>query len=268
LRDYARQKGKQALPGYTATTPGIIAGADVKIDKQFAIGLHGAYTNSHIDWERKAAHGHTTTGYGGLYGSWYTKNFLVGLSLLGGWNSSKSSRSILFGEISRNAHHRVHGWEVAPQLELGGLWEMDNISFEPFVKENYVYLHQNSYREHGAESLDLSVHSKNADLLRSEIGLGLFHCFQGKQLQLTPEVKLSYIYESRFQGKNTKAYFLNGTEEIFSVKGLSPSRSLGHVGALLKGSSYNGFDLTLDYNFLFGKEYRDHKMAIRFDYAF
>ncbi|MEI6243358.1 MAG: autotransporter outer membrane beta-barrel domain-containing protein [Chlamydiota bacterium] len=119
-----------------------------------------------------------------------------------------------------------------------------------------------------ADSLNLHVKSKNSDLLKSEAGLGLFHGFHGKQLQFTPELKLSYIYEARFKGKKTTAHFLNDTVEYFTVKGLKPSRSLGHVGALLKGSSYNGFDLTLDYNFLFGKKYRDHKMAVRLDYAF
>ncbi|MEI6242615.1 MAG: autotransporter domain-containing protein [Chlamydiota bacterium] len=268
LRDYARQQGKKNLRGYHATTPGIIIGADVKIYSNFSFGLEGSYTNTHIGWEAHQGYGHTSTGYGGLYGSWYNQNFLVGLSLIGGWNSTKATRSIEYGEIERSAHHRQHGWEIAPQLELAGLYEMKYISFQPFLKESYVYLHQNHYREHGAESLNLDVQSKNADLLRSELGLGLFHCFKGKQLQFTPELKGSYILESRFQGKKTTAYFMNNTFERFTVKGLSPSRSLGHLGVLFKGSSYNGFDLTLDYNFLFGKKYRDHKMALRFDYAF
>ncbi|MEI6242000.1 MAG: autotransporter domain-containing protein, partial [Chlamydiota bacterium] len=268
IRDYARQKGKSNLRGYHATTPGVIIGTDVKILSNFALGFQGSYTNTHIGWEAHQGYGHTTTGYGGLYGSWYNDYLLVGLSLLGGWNSSKATRSIDFGEIERKSHHRQHGWEIAPQLEIGGLYEMKYISLQPFVKENYVYLHQNHYREHGAESLNLDVKEKNADLLRSEIGLGLFHCFKGNELQFTPELKGSYILESRFQGKKTTAYFLNDTVIPFTVKGLSPSRSLGHIGILLKGSSYNGFDLTLDYNFQFGKKYQDHKMTLRLGYAF
>ncbi len=268
IRDYAHQKGKSNLHGYHATTPGVIVGADVKIQSNFSFGIEGSYTNTHLGWEAHQGYGHTATGYGGLYGSWYNQNFLVGLSLIGGWNSTKATRSIDFGEIERNAHHRQHGWEIAPQIELGGLYEMKYISFQPFLKENYVYLHQNHYREHGADSLCLDVRAKNADLLRSELGLGLFHCFKGKQLQFTPELKASYILESRFQGKKTTAFFMNDTFETFTVKGLSPSRSLGHLGVLLKGSSYNGFDLTLDYNFQFGKKYQDHKMALRLNYAF
>ncbi len=52
------------------------------------------------------------------------QNFLVGLSLIGGWNSTKETRSVDFGKIDRKAHHRQHGWEIAPQIDLGGQYEM------------------------------------------------------------------------------------------------------------------------------------------------
>ena len=95
----------------------------------------------------------------------------------------------------------------------------------PFVNFDYIYVSQNKYTERKAHTLDLSVHKKGSDLLRSEGGVGWSYCKGWHKTELFLDASASYTRESRFQGQKTKASF-KGRSCQFTTKGLLPENNL------------------------------------------
>ena len=82
-----------------------------------------------------------------------------------------------------------------------------------------MHVNQSSFKEYGGGVLDLKVHGKGSDLLRSELGLGVSYYYNDC---IYLYGKFSCTNESRFCGKKTVAYFNNNPTSEFDVYGVFP----------------------------------------------
>jgi autotransporter-associated beta strand protein len=269
LGAHTKQNNHREEPGFKADSPGIFLGLDSNFGQKSCLGGGIGYTHTHMHWSQKRGKADVQGGYGTIYGRWASPHAYMQGSLIGGYSFYSTYRNIAFGTgitaIKETAKGHHDGMEGSVHLKTGFNYGCRYITFSPFIGCDYFYVHENSFHEHGAESLNLKVKSKNADLLSSEAGIDLSHCFGQAKKSFTPFVKLSVIRESRFKGQKEKASFECGCD--FSVSGLYPSRTLAGVAL---GFSANALTkaLSLFYQGKFGNSYSDNSLYLQYSFKF
>jgi len=265
--------------GFSSTTGGIVGGADYKLPCNFYLGAGAAYTYSDVDFHHHRGDGSIRSYYGGLYSSWMTNFFFAELAVLGAYNNYHGNRNIRVNNnpafvLNRTASHSQGGYEVAGHIGGGALFQNSRgTQFTPFVSFDYIFLHQNSYQEYGAQSLDLSVREKRANYLRAVGGFTLSQCFTIRGGKLVPDLKLSYVREERMNGAATEAGIPstnNGLGQcFFTVKGINPSRNVFAPGVGLSWLSKEmHYSVTARYNGEFSNHYMDNEATLQVGFNF
>ena len=152
-------------------------------------------------------------------------------AVIGSYDSYKTNRNIFFvgqedsfDPFVRTAKSKPHGFSFLSHFETGYLIG-DAIQFRPYAKGDYTIVHRNNFTENGANSIDLSVQSHNADLLRLEIGAELLGCFKYPSIWWKPHALIGGVFENRFIGTNQTANFTS-VDCKMTTQGLQPDQSL------------------------------------------
>lgn len=231
--EHVRQRGDSKNRGYKENFRGFTAAADYRLNRQWIVTSGFSYADS--DTGSVRTHGDFKTFASSIAALWSNSHFFADSLFSYLYSYVKGKRKMHFSapdvpSVSRTASHRNNADQVMGHL--GGGYDftfMINSSGKlilyPFIDIDYIYTMQDSYRETGAQSLDLRVKSKNYDLLRPEAGVGLGYvgCFDG--IEVKTDVSFSYVREERLIGKKTHARFASNSCH-FSVEGLSPSNNL------------------------------------------
>lgn len=233
---WAHQSRMHKQLGFGSWTTGAVVGLDRNWES-FDAGIAAAYTYNHIDWSRAHTHGNVQSGYGSLYGSWFTDCYYVEGAVTGAYNRYHGKRGIFFessmGTVDRIAHNSHSGYTLDAFVQAGltrnygcctGCGSFA-ATFNPFIGFDWLYIHRGRFTEHGADSLNLKVQSNDANLLRSEVGFNWAFYYKSDCITWVPELGLSYVNESRFNGKKETANFVGFLIE-FDAFGLNPSRNL------------------------------------------
>lgn len=266
--DWLSQESKKDKVGFTAATGGALLGYDYIFADHFVIGASVAYTYSDLGFHRSRGHGHVQSYYGNVYMGYFQKYFFINALVLGAYNDYEAHRKIQFSSINRKTKATPQGAEVAAHGDTGFLFKFKNFELSPFGMIDYVHLHQNSFTERGAESLDLKVREKNANMLRAEAGLFGAYCVARETWKVRPFAKVSWVREVRFEGKHEKASFVD-TNCTFEVTGLYPDRTLVAPGAgLTMFFNQDRIAVDLNYEGEFGAHYMDNKANLQISYGF
>lgn len=266
--DWLSQESKKDKVGFAAATGGALLGYDYIFADHFVVGASVAYTYSDLDFHRSRGHGHVQSYYGNVYMGYFQKYFFINALVLGAYNDYEAHRKIQFSTINRKAKATPQGAEVAAHGDTGFLFKFKNFELSPFGMIDYVHLHQNSFTERGAESLDLKVREKNANMLRAEAGLFGAYCVARETWKVRPFAKVSWVREVRFEGKHEKASFVD-TNCTFEVTGLYPDRTLVAPGAgLTMYFNQDRIAVDLNYEGEFGNHYMDNKANLQISYGF
>jgi autotransporter-associated beta strand protein len=253
-----RQGNKREEPGYRTNTPGVYVGVDRLVCSNVLLGLAAGYTRTNFDWKRSLGRAKQKATYASLYGQWTSYNgFLEGV-LTGAYVGYHQRRNIVFPGIDRTARSQHNSLEGSVHLRGGGYFNLGPFKFSPFATGDYLFVHEDRYREKGAGSLNLTIKKKNSNVLIGEAGVTFSTCFIRKTHEYTPFVQISGQYEKRYKGKTVKSDF-NGCP--LNVIGFYPSRGLLAYSA---GVNYSSLCYDLGINFAY-QEKRRHSY---FDNAF
>jgi autotransporter-associated beta strand protein len=268
LGAHTSQKNQKEEPGYIANSPGVIVGMDFQFAPRVQLGIGFGYTHSHVHWRMNRGEADLETLYWTLYGKWETQRAYVHTALLGGYNFYDIDRKIAFGtsvpvEKTAESHHQ--GLDGSAHFKSGVTFGCKHLVVSPFISLDYIYLHENAFKEQGAESLNLRVKAKNSDLLVSEIGVDLSQCFHAKTSTYTPYVQLFALRESRFEGQKERASLECGCQ--MTVKGLYPSRTLGGIAAGFNAEIARHL-LSLSYLGKYGYRYSDNSFYFQYRCSF
>ncbi len=270
---FSAQRDQNDNPGFHTADGGITTGVDYQFCPRGVLGAAVGYSAIDLSWKEHRGDADMQNGYGALYGNFGGKRgYLMG-SLIGSYNSYHESRHIVIGNsliipIDRKAKSHHHGYQVSGQMRGGFLYPFHGVEFSPFGELDYLYVHENGFRESGAKSLNLKVHSKNSDLLKGEVGLAVNRCFSLSKNQVAPSLSLSVLHEWRFMGKKYKASFTDSSC-VMHVKGINPERTLfsGSLGLtfLLPDEKQT---LSLEYKGRFGDRYQDNQFLAQYLFHF
>jgi autotransporter-associated beta strand protein len=220
-----RQSSYHDQNGFKSDGGSATLGVDYQRCNDFLVGAAVAYSYEKVEFRRIHDKGQVQSAYGSLYASWDYGHFFMNTVALGAGNWYKEERRIEFADINRRPHATFGGWEALGHLDLGVHFG-DRYQYAPFVGVDYIYLHQNQFKEKGADSLNLTVHASNNQLVRTEAGIFFDQCFSASDGRFMLEEKISYIREERFGGEHYTSTMEGGNAGTFTVTGLSPSRNL------------------------------------------
>jgi fibronectin-binding autotransporter adhesin len=257
---------KNEEPGFSANSPGVIGGMDFLSPQGYFFGVSVGYNQTKLHWSQHRGKAGIHSTHVSLYGLWesyfgYLQGILMGESV-----SYSTVRNIEFGSLIDRKAKGHHGGKSGSLHLKGALkYNYEGVVFSPFVAGDYLFLHENGFREKGAGSLNLKVKNKNSDLLSSQIGVDVSSCYRYKQVSLAPFIQLSAIRESRFIGNHEKAKFNDCPLE---VKGLYPSKTLGEVLVGVNTSFPKNSSLTLLFQGKYSEGYRNESLQLQYQHTF
>jgi uncharacterized protein with beta-barrel porin domain len=280
LGNFNRQKSRsqgdqcdQTKIGFHADAWGTAFGMDGKVSPHFLLGGALSYMHTQLDWKESQAHADTNSLFGSVFATFFNRKCYLDLALTGAFDWIDAKRRIHLvnptSTLNRSAKH--HNWASEYDLHMGLGYTQNSgrcWQFRPFFTIDYIYIHEDDYKEKGAKSLDLHVNAKNSDLLRDEVGASLAYKHERESFTWAPEVKLSYVREDRFKGKDTHAQFVDSTAG-FEVKGFKPNRNLISPGAsftLLWPERH--FSIAMGYNGEFGDNWYNQIASAEFLWRF
>jgi fibronectin-binding autotransporter adhesin len=272
--DWTEQNNRHGLFGYHSKGGGALLGADYSFTNQFLLGLLGAYSYSDVHMSKSVAKGHINSGYGALYALLHNRHAFVDLAIIGGFDLFHAFRKIQFaaesvGAINRRARTAHDGWNIEGHIDGGFIidqWKV--LEIRPFLSFDYQFLHEDGFKEKGAQSINLKVRASDASMLRSEAGINLSRCFRVSHGKWIPQVRFSAVRENRFSGRSYRSNFV-GQPGSFVVRGLYPTRTLFSPGAGLTGTFFDEeLSLSLYYDGEFGDGYSDQTGRAEFSFLF
>jgi len=182
--------------GFGARTKGVAFGVDKELLENWVMGIGGVYDNTHFNWKVYGGHGMAKSWRGAWYTDYDSRRFYIGALILPGYTSFDTSRQIQFTTINRRADANHHAFDLIGQLSSALHFGPQWLTISPYTNLDCFYMHQNKFKEHGADSLDLSVEQHTSSTFRSEIGLRLKLIKQNGLLCISPIASLSWIYET------------------------------------------------------------------------
>jgi len=258
--------------GFDTVTGGVTLGADYYLSDIFSLGVAGSYTGSFLKWDSSAGHAHIKSYYGGVYGSLSRDFYYLDIAVIGAGNHYKVDRHIPIPGLPRDARHSNSGYEFLGSADYGyKFYGNGNSIITPFVRADYVYLHQNSYKEHGAITLDLEGQSKHTQWVQSEVGIRGTRCFQlCSGGQFIPELQVGYINQTSFGNKHYRASFVGAPCCcVIDAKGIKQERNLFDLSvAATILSSCELATVTGRYDAQIGSHYSVQEVTLNIDFKF
>ena len=263
---FAEQKGIQHNYGYHAATGGVVLGGDYRFGNHFTFGSALGYTYTHLGWHHHAGKSEINSGYGSLYGTWMNKHLFVDAAVIGGYNNYDTSRHIKYPGVNRHAKSNHNGYQIASSLGVGGRFNYEDLLVEPWARADYVYLHENSYSEHGARSIDMHIKEKNSDYIRTDLGVRLAACYPQSWGKVIPEVQASWVFDEQLDDGHVRTHY-KGSSCQMKVTGLHPTHNLFAPGAGLTIAACGGaFTFSTHYIAEISSKFWENRLDFTFNY--
>lgn len=225
--DFFNQGGYSDLKGFDTDSGGILFGYDRKVHCNTYLGATLGYSYSSLDWNRCRGKGDINSLYLGCYSFWIGKRYYLNAEIYGAFNNYSGKRNIKFSEIDRAAKNSHIGGEFIGHVDGGFYFQsVKQIEVIPNISVDYMFIHENGFKEHGADSLNLVVGSTNYQLWRTEVGMNFTKCFERRSCKfIIPEVGFSWIEEISIGGKCYRSHLVDEPGH-FIVHGIDKNVSL------------------------------------------
>jgi len=227
IGDYYEQDGINKRPsqdwadrqiGFDTYSVGVGLGASHLFFDCFHVGGGLGYTYSHIDWDKSRGDGHWNSIYFGPSLGFSKSNGYVNLLLLGSYNYYHIDRNIHFSGLSRTASNKHHSYDILARVDGGYKFRINtggNLGYFyllPEARISYLNIFEESYRESGADSINLAVDSKYSAFLQPTVLVKFLRDFYRPGFCVTPTIQIGWIsniplssgnYQSKFYGQST-----------------------------------------------------------------
>ena len=238
--------------GLNYSIGGVTFGMESRLDRCTLAGVVGGYSNTYVSLNARADRTQINSGQVGAYlhrvGE---KGYATGIAAYG-YSQYGSRREIVIGSDIRSARGNYDGNEFSAYLEAGRPICLSRVRVQPFGAIEYVNLHQGGFTESGAQSVDLTTGSVNANSLRGLLGARLtsyYPAYNGGWVSL--EGRALWRHEFLDEDRVLGAGFAGQTAAGFVVRGVNVAQDAAILGSgatfcLPWGTTiYTNYDLLL-----------------------
>ena len=260
----SRQKATGINMGYRNKMAGSLIGIDYKLKPDLFVGVSFGYDQSRIKWIHALSKGKIKDYLASVYSTWFHNKFYINAALTGAYNRYNIRRRMTFATVlDRTAHSRHKGYVLAPSLEIGhGFTLFNGIEVVPFIRGDYVHIHENGYEEKGAGALNLQIRSKTNTALRTEPGLNFYQHFKREEGLITAKVKLSYVNKHPLKNGKITANLV-GQPGTFLASSSNKTQHQVSPGISLDYKTNSGFFFSTAYDAQLGAKYKAHEISFK-----
>jgi len=240
-------------------------GADATIADHFVIGLAAGYARSDVELDGRDADVFGDTMQGALYAGYVDPRGYLSAYGRYAYTFEDSARNIEASTLSRRAHARFDAQDYGAGGELGvTVLSFGGVSLQPIAGVDWLRMDEDSYTEHGANSLNLIVDPETLESTTTRFGARVFgRLDMGNAGTLMPELRAFYQHLSGDRERTLDAR-LAGTPGLGSigVRGAELPREnllLGVGWGVLVGRNLT---VSLDYDAMLGSDRVEHQATI------
>ena len=235
IGEKTEQSTVDSLFGFQTWTEGALLGYNAQgINHPWTLGGYVGYTHSHLTWHEIEGKTNTNSEYASVYTSVCWPHFQLDASILGSFYQYDISRTINFPGVDRKAKSSPSGGGLLGHVGATG-FVSSNVPLFPFGKVDVMGIWQGSFKEKGAQSLDLNVSSAEFTFLHAEAGALVEKPFCFFWGSLVPACALSWVYFGPLSGTNIKGQLASVPTTMVmrtsshGFNGVSPMLSLGFM---------------------------------------
>ena len=267
------QGRKGELRGANYESVGVMTGYDY-LFKNFYVGAGLGYAYTNFRWQGSAGKGHINQVYGGFCSAYFMKYFAATLSTMVGGNFYRTDRYIRYNapnhpnaHLNRIARSHSSGIQWTNHMGLVGDLSPLFVPLQIFGNLDHFYLHNGSFSETGADSINLRVNSKTSNALRSELGLSSSYSFQISGGCWTPYARISWVNKTLLSSSTYRGAF-RGQTGTFSVSASTKGTNQWAPGIGIEFANTRGLALLINTRAELNGKVKNYSADIRMDYTF
>ena len=265
------QRGE--LHGANYQSRGVLIGGNYSLER-LTLGCGSGYTNTHFNWHDEFGKGGVNQLFGALFGSYHTSCFRASYVSMGGGNFYKTDRRILANTpghpgafLDRIAKSHSFGFQWSQQLGLSFDLASYSFPFKLFLECDHCYLHQKPFEEDGANSLNLKVHTKVSNALRSELGICYSRTFYSQENRISPFAQIGWVNKTILSKCNYRGTFAF-QEGAFAVNTTNHSLNQWSPEIGIECSNRNGLSFLLSNRYELSGKVKNYFLNCNVRYAF
>ncbi len=241
--------------GFSGKTYGIAMGFDTKPSDDTIIGIGYAYTQTDLDAIQKDTDIESHTAM--LYGQKTIYDAFINAIVTYGFNKYDETRTN--SEMRVSADYDMDS--VFTQVMTGYNFNLGLLKITPKTGLRYLWTHMHNYMD----SMRQYVQSKNTNTFTGIIGTTFTSEFNVQGFTFTPKITLAGTYDLKQDGGSSTVTLANGAN--YTTRGDTLKR-FGIESGIGLNMSYKDFELGIQYEGRFKKDYQDHTGMINFRYNF
>ena len=243
---------------------GPLFGLDYGLSDIFTIGLTAGFTRNELKTPHNASKGTGTTYQVGAYGAAVIGDLYLTAAGRYARSNAKTTRRIRFGDVDETAKADIDASDGSVFLEAAYAFALPHeILLQPVVSLAYNRLHQGSFEERRAASLNLDIDGQNVDALQSHIGVrvGMF-ARQVDGAYLLPQLRIGYERELLDRDRDISGKLgTAGDGGEFDLTGMSLPRDRAVIGVSNEVGVTNSTNLFIDYDLRAAKDLLEHSLS-------
>jgi outer membrane autotransporter protein len=212
--------------GFNLDSGGVTAGVDYLFTDHFAAGISLGYMNTTASLSN-GGKVDVDGGRVGCYATYYDRGFHVDASVSGGPNGYKTRRTMPNNTVATAS---PGGTEVNLLLSTGYDWKFGGLTIGPTATFQYTNVQLDGFTETGTFA-PLSVIRKNAESLRTALGIKAAYDAKVGRRIIRPEVRASWQHEYGDTTYSLISTFASLGGSAFTVFGPSTGRDSLLIGA-------------------------------------
>ncbi len=262
--EFTRVGSTSNAAGFDLDSGGVTAGVDYRFSEHFVAGISFGYMNT----TASIANGgkvDVNGGRVGAYATWFDRGFYVDASVSGGPNSYNTRRTT---PNNTTATANPGGTEVNLLLASGYDWKKGALTFGPIASFQYTNVQLDGFTETGGFA-PLSVIRKNADSMRSAIGVRASYDIKVRHAIIRPEARVSWQHEFGDTSYSLTSSFATLGGNPFTVAGPETGRDSMLIRAGVSVQWNDRFSTSAYYDGeLLRKNYSSNNVSLGFRWKF
>lgn len=264
-----RQSDANGVPGYDATSVGVMMGADQSSD-EWLFGIAAGYIRADIDGNTINTNHITVNGLQlALYSSFRPEESpqdFADMIALVGLNNNQSKRAIDYSDINRQADGDYHSWYARLYMGIGRDHALtQSLLLTYMVSVGYTYVGEGDYTETGAGALNLNVQSNSADSLVSAIDTIVAYHFNNDRVILKGRAGVGYDWFT--DTPSVTARYIGGGD-TFVTRGIEPGAWLYRAGATAEVKVTERLTIDANYEYQGASDFHNQIITADIRWAF
>ncbi|MBM3184293.1 MAG: autotransporter outer membrane beta-barrel domain-containing protein, partial [Chlamydiae bacterium] len=257
----------QDQKGFHANTMGFMVGGDYCFENNIAVGVGAGYGHTNLSWSKNAGHSRSNNIYTAVYANYIQPVFFINAAFLADYEFFHSARHMFFSSLNEEAQNSHHGFGLNTYLSGGADIVVGGIVIRPFLTTNYTYLGEGTFKEFGADSLDIIGETKNTSYWRNTLGSQFSYTQEVSFGCLAATLSFSWVNISPLSNRNYTGRFVN-LPDHFVVWGYHKQWNLFAPAFDMTLNLNPGIMMSLSYEGEFGGNYQSGWGRFRFEWNF